>query len=64
MGHNLSKGIRIYEHAGGRICVGRDAYNFYQGMNELDALKIDPSVEIFGVGSEGGAMVVHFRWIH
>lgn len=64
MGHFLSKGVRIYEHDYNRDLVERRAYNFWQGLNEIDEIKMDPSLQIFGIGSEGGAMVVHFRWLH
>lgn len=66
MGHFLSKGVRIYEHreSGGFTDVSRDAYNYYQGMSEVEDMLLNPNVRLIGVGSESGAMVVHFRWLH
>jgi hypothetical protein len=64
MGRRLSQGIRIYEHGVDREMMGRDSYNFWQGMSEIEALTIDPSVEILAIGTESGAMTVHYRWLH
>lgn len=66
MGHYLSKGVRVYEHrtGGGYVDVERSAYNFYQGLREVEDLMLDPNVRLIGIGSESGAMVVHFRWLH
>ncbi len=66
MGHFLSKGVRIYEHReyGEYVDRERNAYNFYQGMAEVEDLMLNPSVRLIGVGSESGAMVAHFRWLH
>lgn len=64
MGRKLSQGIRIYEHSPERDMLGRDSYNFWQGMREVEDLKINPSIEILAVGSESGAMTIHFRWLH
>jgi hypothetical protein len=66
MGHFLSKGVRVYEHReyDQYVDVERNAYNFYHGMAEVEDLMLNPSARLIGVGSEGGAMVVHFRWLH
>lgn len=64
MSDRLSRGIRLYEHDSNRDLVERRAYNYWQGLNEIDEIRADPSLQIFGVGSESGAMVVHFKWLH
>ncbi len=64
MGHFLSSGIRVYEHAVDGELVGRTNYNWWQGMNEVDEILIDPALKIVAIGCEGGAMAVHYRWLH
>jgi hypothetical protein len=63
--HWLSRGIRIYEHAPDRRRLGRDNFNFAQGMGEWESLQPDIKtglVRVLAVGSEGGAMAVHYQW--
>jgi len=60
----LSKAIRVYEHDLNGAMLGRDNFNWWQGMTEIDLIKIDPSAKIIATGSESGAMCVHYKWLH
>lgn len=64
MSKRLSQGIRIYEHAPDGSRNFRDAYNYGQGMRVIARLKTADDVKFVAVGSESGAMVVHYKMAH
>lgn len=57
----MSKGIRIYFHASNKRV--RDCYNYWAGQDEIDLLVNDRYAKIIAVGTEGGAMCLHYRRI-
>lgn len=61
----LSKGVRLYWHSPKGTRVHRENYNFYQGLRELVGANADVNerrARVSAVGSESGAMVVHYQW--
>lgn len=61
MRRQLSRAIRVYAHAENGGLIRRDNFNYHQGMNEIDAIKRTFGTTITAVGSEEGAMVLHYR---
>lgn len=64
MGRFLSQAIRMYEHATDGTLLSRNNYNYQHGMILIESLlkKPIPMLKLVGIGSEGGAMVIHLRW--
>jgi hypothetical protein len=60
-----SKGIRIYYHYkryGGKNWERtRESHNYFTGLDAVRDLMKDKTVQVVGVGSEGGAMCLHYR---
>jgi hypothetical protein len=61
MRRQLSRAIRVYAHAANGELIRRDNFNFYQGMNEVEHVMRTPGAKVVAVGSEEGAMALHYR---
>lgn len=58
-----SKGIRIYYHSPRYVQRWertRESHNYYTGLEAVKAIKKDPYCKILAVGTEGGAMCLHY----
>jgi hypothetical protein len=61
-----SKGIRIYYHYN-KHATGwdrtRESHNYFTGLDAVRDLAKDKTVKIVGIGTESGAMCLHYRRI-
>jgi hypothetical protein len=64
----MSKGIRVYWHDDNIPSLRkwrrtRESFNIQTGMLVLKDLLEDPTVKIIAIGTEEGAMAIHYRRI-
>lgn len=60
----MSKGIRIYWHDSygeGHYRRTRECHNYWTGQEAVEDVLADKTCKILAVGTEEGAMVIHYK---
>lgn len=57
---NGSHGIRVYFHVN-RERMTRESFNYQAGFAYVYAVLKDPNIRLLGVGTESGAMCIHYE---